>query len=173
MKKILSLLVLCVFTLCCHAQIYNKIEHFDKFDDVIFEENRKTLITQTDSTFIVEEKGKEPVVYHILTKFDNEAYGSKDNIVNLVGKVYGYDEVWLVIREDYYIQYLDDVNDYINHKTEVNPIDTLKSHCINIIHRTITTQYTGQYIREFLWLYDESNKDVLGKGVNRIIYSRE
>ena len=82
MKKFLLTLLFGLIGSTCNAQIYTKIKHFDKFDDALKIENRKTLITKTDSTFIIEEKGKQPVVYYILNELRRQ--GSKDDVVNLV-----------------------------------------------------------------------------------------
>lgn len=52
MKKHLFTLIFVLASLSCNAQIYKSIKYYDKFDDEIKTEQRKTLITKTDSTFI-------------------------------------------------------------------------------------------------------------------------
>ena len=90
MKKFLFLILTVLVTVAADAQIFTQKEIRDKFDDVVLERDIKTLIAKNDTTFIIEEKGKEPVTYKIL--FEHESMGSKDNIVQLVGNVYGYEE---------------------------------------------------------------------------------
>ena len=82
MKRILFTLLLGLIGYVCNAQIYSKIIYYDKFDDVIKTENKKTLITQTDSSFIFEVKGREPVEYWIFTKIRDASFGDKDHIVD-------------------------------------------------------------------------------------------
>ena len=150
MKKFFLTLLFGLIGFTCNAQIFTKIIYYDKFDDVLKIENRKTLITKTDSTFVIEEKGKKPVVYYILYVVDNQ--GSKDKVVNLVGDVYGYETRWCLLRKD-------------NEKIMANFL-------ISAVHRTITTQFSGTYETEFFWLQDDLNDDKLGKNVSRIIYSK-
>ena len=66
------------------AQIYPYKEVLDKFDDALLIKELKTLVTQTDSTFIIEEKGSVPTEYVILKS--GASYGSANNIVNLADK---------------------------------------------------------------------------------------
>ena len=54
MKKIIILLICVLISQVSFAQIFTKIKYFDKFDDSLKEETIKTLITKTDSTFIIE-----------------------------------------------------------------------------------------------------------------------
>ena len=42
-----------------------------------------------------------------------------------------------------------------------------------IVHRTITTQYTGTYLDEIFWVKDEDSDGKLGKDINRIIYLKD
>lgn len=46
--------------------IYTSVHKYDKFDDVVWEKEIKTLVTKTDSTIIIETKGTKPVEYYIL-----------------------------------------------------------------------------------------------------------
>lgn len=190
MKKVLTtLFFLLLFTLVTNAQIYTSISYYDKFDDVIKKEQRKTLIEKTDTTFIIEEKGKKPVVYYILNQVEELTSGSKSNIVNLIGNVYGYQEGWCLVRYDLLDQYLktyakvivdciadqieDESKDESERDAEIHEkLNVLTHYWIYATHRTVTTQYTGSYLTEIFWLLDEDNEDKLGKGVNRIIYER-
>ena len=72
------------------AQICTHMRVLDKFDAVITDRDQKTIIEKTDSTFIIEEKGKDPVMYVIENLVLQNSMGDKDNIVNLVENVYGY-----------------------------------------------------------------------------------
>lgn len=87
MKKFLILILTALVTVAADAQIFTHKVVKDKFDDVVSECDIKTIITKNDTTFIIEEKGNEPVTYKVLFEFDSK--GSKDNIVQLVGNVYG------------------------------------------------------------------------------------
>ena len=72
MKKILFTLVFALYGIVCNAQLFKTIKYYDKFDDEVKVEQRKTLITKTDSsTFVIEEKGKQPI------NKDNEYYFRK------------------------------------------------------------------------------------------------
>lgn len=171
MKKLISLLLFSICALCGYAQLFTKITHYDKFDDIVKEETRKTLITKTDSTFVIEEKGRQPVVYYILKISEAGTRGSKDDIVNLIEDVYGYQTCWLVVRYDILDKYREAL-----HKFAFNPSEEsakiLSSFWLFATNRIITTQYSGTYIKEFFWIEDESNNNKLGKDVNRIIYSK-
>ena len=191
MKKVLTtLFFLHLFTLVSNAQIYTSVAYYDKFDDVIKKEQRKTLIEKTDTTITIEEKGKAPVVYYILEQEELLTKGSKGNIVNLIDNVYGYQEGWRLVRYDLLDQYLktyakvivdcitdqieDESKDESERDAEIHEkVSVLKHYWIYATHRTVTTQYTGSYLTEIFWLEDEENEDRLGKGVNRIIYERK
>lgn len=170
MKKILLISLFGLIGVICNAQIYTNIQYYDKFDDALKTEQRKTLITKTDSTFVVEEKGKQPIVYYILNEVSAGTEGSKDDIVNLVGDVYGYQTSWCVVRSDLYKKYLDAYSKFLFDSSEEN-MKAVQPFWLFAVHRTITTQYTGSYITEYFWIVDELNDDKLGKGVNRIVYS--
>lgn len=169
MKKIVFTLLCAIFSISCGAQIFTRVKYVDKFDDEIKEETRKTLITKTDSTFVIEEKGKTPITYCILNPIPNGTKGSKDNVVNLVGDVYGYEEAWCVVRHDMLDKYNEAHYNYFNDPSDANQ-NKLGKFWIFVVHRTITTQYTGSYLGEYIWLQDDLNDDKLGKDVNRIIY---
>lgn len=173
MKKVLTtLFFLHLFTLVSNAQIYTSVAYYDKFDDVIKKEQRKTLIEKTDSTFIIEEKGKAPVVYYILNLVEEGTRGSKDNVVNLINNVYGYETAWCLIRYDLLDKY-NEIYQNLGPDSNIKEVlDKMGHFWIFAVHRTITTQYTGSYLEEYFWLQDEENSNRLGKGVNRIIYER-
>ena len=172
MKKHLFTLIFVLAGLSCNAQIYKSIKYYDKFDDEVKTEQRKTLITRTDSTFIVEEKGKDPVVYYILNPVTDGTRGSKEEIVNLVNNVYGYEETWCVVRSDMLEKYREAYHNFYLDETKAN-LEKLKLYWLFIVHRTITTQYTGSFLDDIFWVQDELHDGKLGKDVNRIIYLRD
>ena len=171
MRRLTIIFVSVLVSLFVHAQIYNTITYFDKFDDIINTEQRKTLIVKTDSTFVIEEKGKSPTTYHILNLVEAGTSGSKDNIVNLVDNVYGYETSWCVIKDDMMNKYSEAYLNYYLEPTNDN-MNVLKSFWIFAVNRIVTTQYSGTYLHEYFWLTDELNNDKLGKNINRIVYSR-
>lgn len=98
MKRVFNIFALRLsMVLKADAQIYKYKEVLDKFDDTLLIKELKTLVTQTDSTFIIEEKGSVPTEYVILTS--GPLYGSANNIVNLVDDIYGYDEGWIIAQK--------------------------------------------------------------------------
>ena len=171
MKKYLITLFFTLIGLSSSAQIYKSIKYYDKFDDEVKKEQRKTLITKTDSTFIVEEKGKTPVIYYILNLVPGGNKGSKEDPVNLVDNIYGYEESWCVVRKDMYEKYLDVHYNYFLDSSQAN-MDKLQHFWLFIVHRTITSQYTGDYLDELFWIQDELNDGKLGIDIHRIIYMR-
>lgn len=171
MKKIILSTIYALISLSCNAQIYTSVKYLDKFDDAIKVEQRKSLISKTDSTFVIEEKGKKPVVYYIINSISSGTRGSKDDVVNLVGNVYGYEETWCVVRSDMYDNFLKANIKYIQETTEENMKDVEK-YWLFAVHRTITTQFSASYIDDIFWLQDDLNDDKLGNGVNRIVYSK-
>ena len=166
MKKILSIVICAIICICSYGQIYNQIVYLDKYDDVVLKEDIKTIIEKTDSTFIIDTKGKTPEKYYILNYADYNSLGSKDEIVNLTGNVYGYQESWCVIKSENLKDYM-----YVLYKVydKELPTEYLQKYWLFITHRVITTQYTHTYQGEYFWIEDEFNTQ-LGKDINRIIY---
>lgn len=174
MKKFFIILILSFIPFFLNAQIYTSIKYLDKFDDEIkIEKNIKTIVEKTDSTFIVETKGKTPKVYFILNYAKYNSAGDKDNIVNLINDIYGYQESWRVIRnedKDDYIKACAEYVDKIKSGEETsNLLDEIAKYWLFVVHRVVTTQYTHTYESEYFWIEDEVNTK-LGKDVNRIIY---
>lgn len=157
MKKFFIILILSFIPFFSNAQIYTSIKYLDKFDDEIKIENIKTIVEKTDSTFIVETKGKKPVEYVVFMNNISNSVGSDDETVNLFDNVYGYQESWYVMTRDDFNKWRD--------------IGTLpaRQFLLTIVHRIIKTQYTHEYKSEYFWIEDEVNTK-LGKDVNRIIY---
>ena len=146
MKKFLILILTALVTVVAHAQIFTQKEIRDKFDDVVSQCDIKTLVTKNDTTFIIEEKGNEPVTYKILSEIESE--GSKDNIVQLVGNVYGYDKTWNVVLENDIKRYLLDEYRYF------------------ITYRVVTDQFGTKLLYEYCWIVKVSKN-----GYERTIYS--
>ncbi len=169
MKKYISTVLLTLVVVLCNAQIYQRIVHYDKFDDIVKTEQRKTLVTKTDSTFVFEEKGRNPVVYYVLNPLKEGTLGSKDNIVNLINDVYGYQETWCVVREDMKDKYIAANAEFILNPSKEN-MKKVQPYWLFIIHRTVTTQYTGNFLDDLIWIQDDYSDGKLGKDVNRIIY---
>lgn len=103
-KKIVCLSLLFFVTLFANAQtqrLYNAIVKKDKFDDVIWRKNAKTLVTKTDTTFIVETKGQKPVEYgYISVEPFYTRVGSKDSLISIAKDVYGFDDQYVVMTRD-------------------------------------------------------------------------
>jgi len=170
MKKLIISILLCFVGMTVNAQLFTKIRYYDKFDDIVKEETHKTLITRTDSTFIIEEKGREPKVYYILNISTLGTEGDSDNIVNLVNNVYGYQTTWCVIRneeKEQYWQYFRKV-----YESEERDFTLLSKYWLFLTNRVISKfKYSFEYDGEYFWIQNETPEDNrLGKDVNRIIY---
>ena len=132
MKYILSFLLCLMFFSSKAQMIYSQIEIMDEFDDLIKVKNTKTLFEVTDDSIIVKTKGKGSRCFYI----DRVEYqGGPSNIVNLIKNVYGYDAV------------------YYCHEIVVDSLGALVIHR-PIIHRTICSKYTQEYIKDLWWIYD-------------------
>ena len=170
MKKILLLLLLIV-PFVAHAQSYiltNKTV-VDKFDDIISNREQKTIVTKTDSTFVIEEKGSHPVRYMIVSLLPDHSMGDKENVVNLVDNVYGYQECWAVILESEFENYLKEYNIYINEadkdKLQKNIDYLFNKYIYHITRRVVTTQYTHHILGQLIWIQKGENN-------GRTIYSK-
>lgn len=157
MKKIIFIFALFVSTaLGANAQIYTHKRVLDKFDDTLLDKDIKTLVEKTDSTFIIEEKGSAPVVYTILNFAAYNSMGDKDNIVNLVDDIYGYQECWCVVPEKDAENYYNDYFACFLEKDESKRNDMLRKlvykYSYYIVHRVITTQYAHVYKAEYFWI---------------------
>lgn len=170
----------------CHAQIFNNKCVMDKFDDVVDSKNIKTLITRSDSSFFIEEKGNKPVEFVIC---GGEMYppvytGSKEEIVNLVQNIYGYQEEYCVIYRDSLIEYrklgkmIETASDSttlvfnedgsITGSSEKSILISKQLGVIlgclkKITHRVVVNKYTKEFISEYYWVTDDKE--------NRTIYS--
>ena len=172
MKKFLILILAALLTVAANAQIFTHKMIKDKFDDVVSEREIKTLIEKNDTTFIIEEKGNEPVTYKIL--FEDESMGSKDNIVQLVGNVYGYEEYWCVILEKDIKDYLLDISALCNEEDDSKRHDLIsklvEKYCNFITHRVVTDQFGTKLLYEFCWIEKASMNGNSERTIYSIIY---
>ena len=172
MKKFLILILTALVTVAADAQIFTYKVIRDKFDDVVSECEIKTLITKNDTTFIIEEKGNEPVTYKILNEL--EFKGSKDNIVQLVGNVYGYQESWGVILEKDFKDCLLDISALSNEEDDSKRHDLIsklvEKYCNFITHRVVTDQFGTKLLYEFCWIEKASMNGNSERTIYSIIY---
>ena len=166
MKKILLLLLLFIVPFAANAQSYilTKKMVMDKFNDILLDRDQKTIVTKTDSTFVIEEKGKEPVTYRILHYAEYNSKGDKDNIVNLVENLYGYEEWWCVTLLSDYEAYR---NEYLSCSLETDEDKRMKDinkivdkYCYYINRRVVTTQYTHRILGQYFCIRKRDNKGV-------------
>ena len=172
MKKFLILILTTLVFAVADAQIFTQKEIRDKFNDIISKREIKTLITKNDTAIIIEEKGKEPVTFKILNEL--EFKGSKDNIVQLVGNVYGYEEYWCVILEKDIKDYLLDIS-ALSNEEDVSKRNDLRSkliekYCNFITHRVVTDQFGTKLLYEFCWIEKASMNGNSERTIYSIIY---
>ena len=171
MKKILILILTALVTVVAHAQIFTYKMILNKFDDIVSEREIKTLVEKNDTTFIIEEKGNEPVTYKVLFEFDSK--GSKDNIVQRVGNVYGYQEAWGVILEKYFKDYVLDNGALSNEEDDSKRDDLIskliEKYCNFITHRVVTDEYGLRFLFEHYWI----EKPSFNGNNERTIYSKD
>lgn len=162
MKKILILILTALVTVAADAQIFTHKMIKDKFDDVVSEREIKTLIEKNDTAIIIEEKGNEPVTYITPYYLKMPSVGSKDNIVQLVGNVYGYEKSWGVILEK-------DFKDYQSAFSNEEDVSKLiEKYYYFITHRVVTDKYGLQFLSEH-YLIEKISKN---GNHERIIYSK-
>lgn len=110
MKKILIVLMLCLVNIMSFGQdIFTKKIVYDKWYDVIFNKDVKTIMTVTDSTFVFETKGEKPITYIKLVYFTGDSIGTlptvfhlgtEDKPIELSPNVYGYEVNYIVFEEN-------------------------------------------------------------------------
>ena len=171
MKKFLILILTALVTVAADAEIFTHKMIKDKFDDVVSECDIKTIITKNDTTFIIEEKGSDPVTYKVLFEFDSK--GSKDNIVRLVNNVYGYEKTWYAVLKKDIKKYLLEKSALPNEEDDSKRGDLIRKlnekYYYVITHRVVTDEYGIHFLYEFYWIekFDKSEND------KRIIYGKE
>ncbi len=145
-----------------YAQLFDHKKVLDKFDDVISDKRQKTWFSLTDSTIVIEEKGKKPVTYIIQNYADYNSMGSKTNPVNLIQRVYGYQDCWCVVHideiEKYTKAYLACLFEEDKEKRNEMIDKMVDKYCWFITHRVITNQYTKEYENEYFWISQDDGK---------------
>lgn len=173
MKKFLILILTALVTVAANAQIFTQKKIRDKFDDVVSKREIKTLITKNDTAIIIEEKGKEAVTYLIVNCAKSLFMGSKDNIVHLVGNVYGYQEAWWVILEKDIKDYFLDISALSNEEDDSKRDDLIskliEKYCNFITHRVVTDKFGLQFLSEYYWI----EKASFNGNNERTIYSKD
>lgn len=102
MKKILLSSLFFLIAFVANAQgIYTKVKKYDKFDDVVWEKDVKTIIDKGLSKITIETKGKKPVEY---TYYDESCFslhnGRQDSLSNIVSDIYGYEDQYYIFPKD-------------------------------------------------------------------------
>lgn len=167
MKRTVFFAIICVVSAICSAQgIYRTVMKYDKFDDVVWQKNVKTLITKTDTTFVVETKGQKPVEYYYADTFMRAIHtGSKDSLVNLTQDVWGFEDEYLVLTakdmeelRDYAWEQVKDLPDSLIFEAKLQFLASLKllenySKYPKITVRTISRYaHYYEYERELFWI---------------------
>jgi hypothetical protein len=179
MKRTVWIFCFLVVALCINAQgIYTKVMKYDKFDDVVWSKNIKTLITQTDTTFVFETKGLKPETYFYVDAPLMAIHdGSRDSLVNLVADIWGYESQYFAvtnkIREDVRAEtqkQISDMND-----TELTDEEAGVLLAANLFKRieelpVITTRTISKY--RFTYEYETDFVWIKFKDGSRIVYSK-
>ena len=165
MKKILLLLLLIVpFVANAQSYILTKKIVMDKFNDILLDRDQKSIVTKTDSTFVIEEKGRKPVTYRILNYSEVNSKGDKDNIVNLIDNVYGYQECWAVILESdvpgYNTEYASLIFEPDKEKRNKGIEKLLERFCYFITRRVVTTQYAHHILGQQICIQKGDNNGI-------------
>ncbi len=180
MKKVILFLFVVMCVLCANAQgIYTKVTKYDKFDDVVWTRQVKTLITQTDTTFVIETKGEKPTEYRYLdTILFSSHEGRRDSIVNLVADVYGFQDKYVVFTQsdidecvDKVMEELKDLPDSLVYKAKIKMLVVME-----LIGRMdklpqITIRYISKY--SFSYEYDTDLIWIRFPAGTRLIYKKD
>ena len=105
-----------------------------------------------------------PVRYMIVKLLPANSMGDKENIVNLVDNVYGYQECWAVILESEFENYLKEYNIYINEadkdKLQKNIDYLFNKYIYYITRRVVTTQYTHHILGQQICIQKGDNNGI-------------
>lgn len=98
--KYVFLLLISLFISETHSQVlFGRVVKYDKYQDVVWDREARSLVTKTDSTIVIETKTKKPVVYRIsedlffkhgsnrlvFVALDNKnGYIDRDSIMNII-----------------------------------------------------------------------------------------
>lgn len=153
-KRSLLAALFCLMPLFSMAQgIYTKFEHYDKFDEVIASKDVKTIIARTDSTFIFETRGEEPVVYACTLLLEE---GSEEEPANITSDLYGIDRLYVALTPQLVFETAAALNitdlDGINDQME-SYLEELKKRAPIITWRTVSKyRYTYEYRTDLIWI---------------------
>lgn len=179
MKRIILSFILMFGATICFAQgIYTKVTKYDKFDDVVSESIIKTLITKTDSSFIVETKGQEPVEYrYVDTPLFSEHIGRRDSLANLVADVYGFEDHYMAITNETRNEVMEELEKYFEDTpdsliTEKRVNSKVALILLSKIEElpTITVRTISRY--EHIYEYETDLFWIKFKDGSRIIYTK-
>lgn len=179
MKRTVWLFYFLFVVLCINAQgIYTKVTKFDKFDDIEWSKDVKTLITQTDTTFVIETKGQKPETYYYVDAPLMAIHeGRRDSLANLVADIWGYESQYFaitnIIREKVRAEtekQISEMNDTQSTDDEINMLLA-----INLLKRidelpVITTRTISKY--RFTYEYSTDYVWIKFKDGSRIVYSK-
>lgn len=178
MKKIVLALIFVMFTFVVNAQgIYTKVTKYDKFDDIEWTKEIKTLITKTDTTFVIETKGSKPETYlyfDFLTVHD----GCRDSLSNLVGNVWGYESLYSVLTEKNIeeartavIEQIKDSPDSLKTLSHIRTLfwsellDRSKNSPVITVRTISKSRFGFEYDTDYIWINFKDG--------SRIIYSKD
>ena len=179
MKRIYLLSLLVIASLACSAQrIYTSVTKYDKFDDVVWQKTIKTLITKTDSTFIIETKGLKPEEY---LYFDNvysaKHIGSRDSLVNLAQDVWGFESDYVVCtrkqKEDLdkaIFEKIKEIPDTLDNLEKLRIVTDAVTYNKVLDFPSITVRTISKY--KFTYEYDTDLFWIKFSDGSRIIYNR-
>lgn len=164
MKKLIAVTIVLMCALTASAQtIYTSIDKYDKFDDVVWTKQIKTIISKSYSTIVVETKGQKPTEYEYLNEplFATQT-GSREDLVNLVNDIYGYESSYCLFPKGTIVKTYETVKseipdslateDMIDAKVKLK-LMLLKYDMPTITFRSISySQYSFEYRTELAWI---------------------
>lgn len=178
MQKLIMTAIVLMCTLVISAQnIFTNVAKFDKFDDVVWYKDKKTLITMADSAIIIETKGQKPVEYYIMGGQPLLVVGSKDSIVNLADNLYGYEEQYVTYTKKNFEdkkkqivsnnpEYIEKGENYIDFLTGLGLLDDFKNEKLPVITiRTLSeSRFSFIYRTELVWIrFNDGSRLVYSK----------
>lgn len=177
MKKILLSSLFFLIAFVANAQgIYTKVKKYDKFDDVVWEKDVKTIINKGLSKITIETKGTKPVEYIYYDTISLHD-GRRDSLSNLIGDVYGYEEWYSIFPKtlwdkarDEALEECKELPDTLITESIIESFvkKTLLSKIVDaptIVFRTISKyKYVFEYDTDLVWIRFRDG--------SRIIYSK-
>lgn len=184
MRKLFFLMLVLIASVTTSAQgIYTHITKYDKFDDVEWKEDIKTLITKTENTFVIETKGSEPETYvYFEVPYLSTHIGRRDSLVNLVTDVWGYESQYKIIPQNRFEELFSElekrgVMDLLNTTEETETFQETLSLILmgvllemdlpTIVIRNVSKfRYTYEYSAEYFWIqYSDGSRVIYSKNV--------